>query len=75
MYLEELIPGVCLESDNCGVQSKTEPGDVVGNLVKKHCQGLRMKYWRRILYWCVEDKTNKLIGFDKRMQIMSGIIF
>lgn len=41
MYLEELIPGVCLESDKLECKSKLNREDVVGWL--KALRGLRMR--------------------------------
>ena len=63
MYLEELIPGVCLESDKLECKSKLNREDVVGWL--KSIAGFANAAGGA-LYIGVEDKTNKLIGFDKK---------
>lgn len=63
MYLEELIPGVCLESDKLECKSKLNREDVVGWL--KSIAGFANAAGGAF-YIGVEDKTNKLIGFDKK---------
>ena len=63
MYLEELIPGVCLESDKLECKSKLNREDVVGWL--KSIAGFANAAGGAF-YIGVEDKSNKLIGFDKK---------
>ena len=57
MYLEELIPGVCLESDKLECKSKLNREDVVGWL--KSIAGFANASGGAF-YIGVEDKTNKL---------------
>lgn len=71
MYLEELIENVELESDKFECKSRLNRDDVVGWL--KSIAGFANASGGDF-YIGVEDKTNKLIGFDGRRQIMNGII-
>lgn len=63
MHLEELIPGICLESDKLECKSKLNREDVVGWL--KSIAGFANASGG-VFFIGVEDKTNKLIGFDKK---------
>lgn len=62
MYLEEIIDDVRLESDIFECKSKLNREDVVGWL--KTIAGFANAYGGEF-YIGVEDKTNKLIGFDR----------
>ena len=62
MYLEELIENVELESDKFGCKSRLNREDVVGWL--KSIAGFANASGGDF-YIGVEDKTNKLIGFDR----------
>lgn len=62
MYLEELIDNVELESDKFECKSRLNRDDVVGWL--KSIAGFANAFGGNF-YIGVEDKTNKLIGFDR----------
>lgn len=62
MYLEELIDNVELESDKFECKSRLNRDDVVGWL--KSIAGFANAFGGDF-YIGVEDKTNKLIGFDR----------
>lgn len=62
MYLEEIIDGIQLESDKLECKSKLNREDVVGWL--KTIAGFANARGGEF-YIGVEDKTNKLIGFDR----------
>lgn len=62
MYLEEIIEDIQLESDRFECKSKLNRDDVVGWL--KTIAGFANAYGGDF-YIGVEDKTNKLIGFDR----------
>lgn len=62
MYLEELIENVELESDKFECKSRLNREDVVGWL--KSIAGFANASGGDF-YIGVEDKTNKLIGFDR----------
>lgn len=62
MYLEEIIDNIHLESDKFECKSKLNREDVVGWL--KTIAGFANAYGGEF-YIGVEDKTNKLIGFDR----------
>lgn len=62
MYLEELIDGIQLENDKFECKSKLNRDDVVGWL--KTIAGFANAQGGEF-YIGVEDKTNKLIGFDR----------
>ena len=63
MYLEEIIENVELESDKCECKSKLKREDVVGWL--KSIAGFSNASGGDF-YIGVEDKTNKLIGFNRK---------
>ena len=63
MYLEEIINDVQLESDRFECKSILNRNDVVGWL--KSIAGFANAYGGDF-YIGVEDKTNKLIGFDRK---------
>ena len=63
MYLEEIIEDVQLESDKFEAKGVLNRDDVVGWL--KSIAGFANASGGE-LYIGVEDKTNKLIGFDRR---------
>ena len=62
MYLEEIIENIQLESDKFECKSKLNRDDVVGWL--KTIAGFANAFGGDF-YIGVEDKTNKLIGFDR----------
>lgn len=62
MFLEEIIDGLQLESDKIECKSRLNRDDVVGWL--KTIAGFANAYGGDF-YIGVEDKTNKLIGFDR----------
>ena len=62
MYLEEIIDDIQLESDKVECKSKLNRDDIVGWL--KTIAGFANAYGGDF-YIGVEDKTNKLIGFDR----------
>ena len=62
MYLEEIIEDIQLESDKCECKAKLNRDDVVGWL--KTIAGFANASGGDF-YIGVEDKTNKLIGFDR----------
>ena len=62
MYLEEVINDIQLESDRFECKSKLNREDIVGWL--KTIAGFANAYGGEF-YVGVEDKTNKLIGFDR----------
>ena len=62
MYLEEIIDDIQLESDKVECKSKLNREDIVGWL--KTIAGFANAYGGDF-YIGVEDKTNKLIGFDR----------
>lgn len=62
MYLEEIVENVQLESDKFECKAKLNRDDVVGWL--KTIAGFANAYGGEF-YIGVEDKTNKLIGFDR----------
>lgn len=63
MYLEEIIENVELESDKCECKSRLNREDVVGWL--KSIAGFSNASGGDF-YIGVEDKTNKLIGFNRK---------
>lgn len=63
MYLEEIIEDIQLESDKFECKSKLNRDDIVGWL--KTIAGFANAFGGDF-YIGVEDKTNKLIGFDRR---------
>lgn len=63
MYLEEIIEDIQLESDKFEVKATLNRGDVVGWL--KSIAGFANASGGDF-YIGVEDKTNKLIGFDRK---------
>lgn len=63
MYLEELIDDVNLENDKLECKAKLNRSDVVGWL--KSIAGFANALGG-VFFIGVEDKTNKLIGFDKK---------
>lgn len=63
MYLEELVDDVNLENDKLECKAKLNRSDVVGWL--KSIAGFANAFGG-VFYIGVEDKTNKLIGFDKK---------
>lgn len=63
MYLEEIVKDVQLESDKFEVKSVLNRDDVLGWL--KSIAGFANASGG-VFYIGVEDKTNKLIGFDRR---------
>lgn len=71
MYLEEIIEDVQLENDKFEAKSILNRDDVVVWL--KSIAGFANASGGEF-YIGVEDKTNKLIGFDRKMQMMKGII-
>ena len=71
MYLEEVIDDIQLENDKFECKSKLNRDDVVGWL--KTIAGFANAQGGEF-YIGVEDKTNKLIGFDRVRQIMNVII-
>ena len=62
MYLEEIIEDIQLENDKCECKAKLNRDDVVGWL--KTIAGFANASGGDF-YIGVEDKTNKLIGFDR----------
>ena len=62
MYLEEIIEDIQLESDRFEAKSKLNREDIVGWL--KTIAGFANAFGGEF-YIGVEDKTNKLIGFDR----------
>ena len=63
MYLEEIVENVELESDKCECKSRLNREDVVGWL--KSIAGFSNASGGDF-YIGVEDKTNKLIGFNRK---------
>lgn len=62
MYLEEIVDGVCLESDCFECKGKLNRDDIIGWL--KTIAGFANASGGEF-YIGVEDKTNKLLGFDR----------
>ncbi len=62
MYLEEIIENVVLESDKCECKSRLNRDDIVGWM--KSIAGFANASGGDF-YIGVEDKTNKLIGFER----------
>ena len=62
MYLEELVENVQIENDKIECKARLNRGDVVGWL--KTIAGFANASGGEF-YIGVEDKTNKLIGFDR----------
>ena len=63
MYLEEMIEDIQIESDKMECKSRLNRDDIVGWL--KTIAGFANAYGGDF-YIGVEDKTNKLIGFDRK---------
>ncbi|WP_044976643.1 ATP-binding protein [Ruminococcus sp. HUN007] len=63
MYLEEIENDICMESDKLECKAKLNRDDVVGWL--KSIAGFANASGG-VFYIGVEDKTNKLIGFDRK---------
>lgn len=63
MYLEEIIDGIQLENDKLECKAKLNREDIVGWL--KSIAGFANAFGGEF-YIGVEDKSNKLIGFDRK---------
>ncbi|MCF0133912.1 MAG: putative DNA binding domain-containing protein, partial [Blautia sp.] len=63
MYLEEIVEEINLESDKLECKSRLDREDVLGWL--KSIAGFANAFGG-VFYVGVEDKTNKLIGFDRK---------
>lgn len=63
MYLEEIVTGLQMENDRLECKSRLNRDDVIGWL--KNIAGFANASGGDF-YIGVEDKTNKLIGFDRK---------